>query len=244
MQHNSLIKKKDIVTFIICIIVSTPFICCSNRGDIDYGPVREDSRNEQRGQNVKLAILVFPDKRPKLKGIGYSKKLASKPKHDQLGAFWGAYKLTLRKLYSKQTITLDVIDALADLFEANGFRARKHFGPGVSVLPDERLCVKGQINEFFINGYPAWRGIAPSIEAVIDIDLMIVDTKYQRTIWTGKIEGYRKMGKSQGVFTSARKIFSFFNLVFSQALEKAWFDDGMLKALGSLNEKAPLSSNQ
>jgi hypothetical protein len=67
---------------------------------------------------------------------------------------------------------------------------------------------------------------------------MIVDTKYQRTIWAGKIEAYRKMGKNKGVFTGARKIFSFFNLVFSRAIEKAWIDDGMLKALGSLNEKS------
>jgi len=232
------------LTFTICIIVSTFFVCCSSTGDIAYRAVREDSVNEHRGQNVKLAIVEFPDKRPKLKGFAYSKKLGSKPKHDQLGAFWGAYKLTLRKLYSKQAITLDVIEALADLFEANGFRARKYFGSGMSVLPDERLSVQGQINEFFMNGYPAWRGIAPSIEAVIDIDVMIVDMKYQRTIWSGKIEGYRKMGKSRGVFTGGGKIFSFFNLVFSRAIEKAWIDDGMLKALADLNEKPSLSRNQ
>ena len=165
--------------------------------------------------------------------------MGSKPKHDQVGAFWGKYMIALRKLYSNQSITLDVIDALADLFEANGFRVRKYYASGVSVFSDERFYVKGQINEFFINGSPAWTGIAPGIQAVIDIDVMIVDTKYQRTIWAGKIECYRKMGKNKGVFTGASKIFSFFNLVFSKAIEKAWIDDGMLKALGSLSEKAP-----
>ena len=233
-----------LLTFIICIIVSTLFICRSNTGDIDYRPVREDLINEQLGRNVKLAILEFPDKRPVFKGFFYSRKLGSKPKHDQVGAFWGKYMIAVRKLYSNQAITLEVIDALADFFEANGFRARKYYGPGVSVFSDERLCVKGQINEFFINGSPAWTGIAPGIQAVIDIDVMIVDTKYQRTIWAGKINSYRKMGKHKGVFTGASKIFSFFNLVFSKAIEKAWVDDGMLKALGSLSEKAPLKRNQ
>jgi hypothetical protein len=179
-----------------------------------------------------------------IKGFFYSRRLGSKPKHDQVGAFWGRYMIALRKLYSNQSITLDVIDALADLFEANGFRVRKYYGSGVSVFSDERFYVKGQINEFFINGSPAWTGIAPGIQAVIDIDVMIVDTKYQRTVWTGKIEAYRKMGKNKGVFTGASKIFSFFNLVFSKAIEKAWIDDGMLKALGSLSEKAPLKRNQ
>ncbi len=228
-----------LLTFTICIIVSTLFVCCSSTRDIDYRAVREDLINDQLGRNVKLAILEFPDKRPVFKGFFYSKRLGSKPKHDQVGAFWGKYMIAVRKLYSNQAITLEVIDALADLFEANGFRARKYYGPGVSVFSDERFCVKGQINEFFINGSPAWTGIAPGIQAVIDIDVMIVDMKYQRTIWAGKIKGYRKMGKNKGVFTGARKIFSFFNLVFSRAIEKAWIDDGMLKALGSLNEKPP-----
>lgn len=172
--------------------------------------------------------------------IAYSKKLGFKPKPDLVGIFWGSYKIRLRKLYSEQAITLDVIDALADLFEANGFRAKKYDGSRVSVLSDERVSVKGQINKFFINGYPAWRGIAPNIEAEIDIDIMIIDRKYQKTVWTGKLEGYRKMSKSKGVFTGASKIFLFFNHVFSSTIEKAWIDDGILKALESLDKKASL----
>ncbi|MFX0199094.1 MAG: tetratricopeptide repeat protein [Candidatus Hodarchaeota archaeon] len=219
------------MTFTICIIVFPLFVFRSNTGDIGYRPVRGDLGNEQLERNVKLAILDFPDKRPFLKGFLYSKGLGSKPKYDQVGAFWGGYKITLRKLHSNQAITLDVIDALADLFEANGFSARKYYGSGVSVLSDERFCVKGQINEFFINGSPAWRGIEPSILAIINIDVMIIDRKYQRTIWTGKIKAYRKMSKNKGVLTGTSKIISFFNLVFSRAIEEAWIDDGMLKAL-------------
>lgn len=152
--------------------------------------------------------------------------------------------IALRKLYSNQPITLDVIDALADLFEANGFRVRKYYGSGVSVLSDERLSVKGQINKFFITGSSAWRGISPRIQAVIDIDVMIIDTKYQRTIWAGKIKVYQNMNKTRGVFTGASKMFLFFNLVFSKAIEKAWIDDGMLKALRSLNENENPSLNR
>ena len=164
--------------------------------------------------------------------------MGSKPNHDEVGAFWGEYNVPLRKLYSNQAITLDVIDALADFFEANGFKTKKYNGSGVSALSDERLAVKGQINDFFIKGGPAWRGIAPGLVVIIDIDLMIVDTKYQRTIWTGKIETSRRMGENQGIFTFTSKIFSSLNTAFSRAIEKAWIDGGMLKALGSLNEKS------
>ena len=39
------------------------------------------------------------------------------------------------------------------------------------------------------------------------------------------------------IFTSTKKIFLFFNIVFSDAIEKAWIDDGMLNALRSLEDK-------
>jgi hypothetical protein len=71
----------------------------------------------------------------------------------------------------------------------------------------------------------------PNIEAIIDIDLTIIDTKYQRTVWTGKIEGYQKIGPNRGIFTGASRVFWFFKLVFSDAINKAWIDGGMLKAL-------------
>jgi hypothetical protein len=93
----------------------------------------------------------------------------------------------MRKLYSEQAITLDVIDAIDNSFKANGFN--------------------------------------------------VIDTKDQRTIWTGKIENYRRMGPNRGMFTGTNKIFLFLNTVFSDAIEKAWIDYGMLNTLRSLDKK-------
>lgn len=134
-------------------------------------------------------------------------------------------------------------EALRNLFKANGFNVIRYYGSSdVSSLSDERLAVKGQINEFWMNGYAmkgysGGRGVPPSIEATIDIDLTIIDTKYQRTIWTGKIENYQKIGPNKGIFTSTNKIFLFLNTVFSNAIEKAWIDYGMLNALRNLDKK-------
>ena len=231
-RHNSLIKKKGLLifkTFIIC----TLFCSCS--GDIEYQPVSEALTNKQLGQNVAVAILDFPDKRPPVTTF------SSKRKSNLVGIFCGYYtsiKFPLRKLYSDQAITLDVIDAIANSFKVNGFNVIRYYGySDSSSLSDERLAIKGQINEFLIKGVPAWRGISPSIIATIDIDLMIIDTKYQRTIWTGKIENYRRIGPNRGIFTGTNKIFLFLNTVFSDAIEKAWIDYGMLNTLRSLDKK-------
>ena len=71
-----------------------------------------------------------------------------------------------------------MIEALRNLFKANGFNVIRYNGNSdFSSLPDERLVVRGQINEFWMNGYPGGRGTAPSIQAKIDIDLTIIDTK-------------------------------------------------------------------
>ncbi len=237
IQHNSIIKKKGLLTFKV-FVVSTLLISCSSTGDLEYQPVSKTLINKQLGQNVTLAIINFPDQRPPVKGFGYSSKLSFKPKKNLVGIFFGAYKIRIRKLYSNRAISLEVIEALRNLFHANGFNVIRYYGkPDFSSLPDERLVVKGQVNEFWIDGYPAWTGTPPKIEAIIDIDLTIIDKKYQRTIWTGKIEGYRNMGPNQGIFTNTNKTFLFFNTVFSDAIQKAWIDHGMLKALESLDKK-------
>ncbi len=234
MRHNSLIKKKVLLTFTI-FIISTLFYCCSNEGDIEYQPVSKALTDQQLGLNVALAILDFPDKRPPVS------RFSSKRKSNLVGFFSGHYislKFPLRRLYSDQATTLDVIDAIDNLFKANGFKVIRYYGASdFSSLSDERLAIKGQINEFLIEGVPAWRGSSPSRVATIDIDLMIIDTKYQRTIWTGKIENYRRMGPNQGLFTGTNKIFLFWNTVFSDAIEKAWIDYGMLNTLSSLDKK-------
>ena len=86
-------------------------------------------------------------------------------------------------------------------------------------------------------GYPGGRGTSPSIEATIDIDLTIIDTKYQKSIWTGKIENLQKIGPNKGIFTGTDKIFSFLNTAFADAIKDAWLDHGMQNSLRSLNEK-------
>ena len=242
MRHNSLILNKGLL-ILKAFVISALFVGCSNTGDMEYQPVGETLTNKQLGKNVTLAILDFPDKRPPVKGFAYSNKLATKPKKNLVGILFGAYKIRIRKLHSNQAISLDVIEALRNLFKANGFNVIRYKGNlDFSSLPDERLVVEGQINEFWMNGYAmngysGGRGVPPRIEATIDIDLTIIDTKYQRTIWTGKIENYQKIGPNKGIFTSTNKIFLFLNTVFSNAIEKAWIDYGMLNALRSLDKK-------
>jgi hypothetical protein len=65
----------------------------------------------------------------------------------------------------------------------------------------------------------------------------LIDTKNRRAIRTGKIENYRKIGPNKGIFTGTKKIFLFLNSVFSNAIEKAWIDYGMLNALRSLDKR-------
>ena len=237
MQHHSLKKKKGRLILKI-VVISALLVGCSNTGDIEYQPVGEALANKQLGQNVALAILFFPDKRPPVKGFAYSKKLATKPKKNLVGILFGAYKIRIRKLNSNQAISRDVVDALEKLFKTNGFKVKRYFGKSdVSSLSNARLAVKGQINEFWLNGYPGGRGASPRIVTTIDIDLTIFDTKYQQTIWAGKIENYREIGPNRGIFTGTDTIFSFLNTVFSDAIEKACIDDGLLNALGNLDKK-------
>jgi hypothetical protein len=233
MRHNSLIINKGLL-ILKAFVISALFVGCSNTGDMEYQPVGETITNKQLGKNVTLAILDFPDKRPPVKGFAYSNKLATKPKKNLVGILFGAYKIRIRKLHSNQAISLDVIEALRNLFKANGFNVIRYKGNlDFSSLPDERLVVEGQINEFWMNGYPGGPGTSPSIEATIDIDLTIIDTKNRRTIWTGKIENYRKIGPNKGIFTGTNIIFLFLNTVFSDAIEKAWIEYGMLGSLRS-----------
>lgn len=219
-------------------IISTLLSSCSNTGDMEFQPVGETLINKQLGQNITLAVIDFPDKRSSVKGFAYSRKRSFKPGKKLICIFFGAYNIRIRKLYSNQTISLDVIDAIENLFKANGFNIITYNEKSaISDLPDERLVVKGQINEFLAKGYPGGRGASPSIEATIDIDLTIVDTKFQKTIWTGKIENYRKIGPNKGIFTGTDKIFLFLNAVFSNAIKKAWIDHGMRNGFRSLDNK-------
>jgi hypothetical protein len=210
------------------------FFGCSSNGNIDYKPTSKVLTNKQLGQDIAIAILDFPDKRPPFK------RSIIKRKSNLVGVFFGYYiglSIPMRKFHSDQTIAVDVVNAINSLFDASGFKVFIYHGiSDSSSLSDERLAIKGQINEFLIEGIPSWGGIPPSMVATIDIDLMLIDVKYQKTIWNGKIENYRRMGRNQGVFTGTDKIFSFLNRVFSDAIEEAWVDSGMLNSLENLDE--------
>jgi hypothetical protein len=206
---------------------------------MEFQPVGEKLTDKRLGRNITLVILDFPDNRPPIKGIAYSTKRSFKPEKNLVGILFGGYNIRLRKLYSNLALSQYVTEALRKLLKANGFNVIRYYGRSdASSLADERLVIKGLINEFWLNGYPGGRGTSPSIEATIVIDLTIIDTKYQRTIWTGKIENYQEIGPNKGIFTGTNKIFLFLNTVFARAMEKAWIDDGMLNALRSLDSKS------
>ena len=237
MQSISLTRKKGPLTFIV-FVLSTLLSSCSNTGDMEYHPVGEALINKQLGQNITVAILDFPDNRSAVKGFAYSNKIATKPEKNLVGILFGAFNIRIRKLHSDQAISIDVNEALRNLFKANGFNVTRYYGTSiVSSSSNERLVVKGQINEFWMNGYPGGRGTSPNIEATIDIDLTIIDIKFQRTIWSGKIKNNQKIGPNKGIFTGTNKIFSFLNTVFSDAINNAWIDQGMLDGLKSLDKK-------
>jgi hypothetical protein len=236
MPHQALKKNKGLLILKV-FVISVLLVGCSNTGDMEYQPVGETLANKQLGQNVTLAILSFPDQRPPVKGFVYSTKLATKPKNNLVGILFGAYNIRIRKLNCDQAISLNVVDALENLFKANGFKVKRYLGKSdVSSLSSERLAVQGQINEFWMNGYPGGRGASPRIVATIDIDLTIIDTKYRQTIWTGKIENDREIGPNKGIFTGTDKIFLFLNTAFSDAIEKACIDNGLLNALSDVDK--------
>ena len=233
MRYKSLIEKRGLLGFTV-ITIFFLIIGCSNTGDVSYQYESKTLVNRHIGQNITIAILDFPDERPPIKGFLYSTGLQTKPEKNLVGMFFGGYKIRLRKLYSKRAINLCVVDALGNLFKANGFNVIRYNGASdSSSVTDERFMVKGQINNFFINGYPGM-GVPPSIVAQIDIDVSIVDKKYQKTVWSDKITNYRRIGPNRGVFTSTEKTFFFLNRVFSDAIEDAWINDGMRAALKGL----------
>jgi hypothetical protein len=214
---------------------------CSAAGDIELNPSSEMRVNKQLGQDAIVAILDFSDKRFTRR---IYKRYRFKPKKNLVGVFFGAMSIRVKTLYSDQAITDDVTDAIEFLFGANGFQIKK--SPGrteYSPSLKERLTVNGQINEFLIEGYPSGPGTSPSIVATIDIDLLILDTPTRKSLWKGKIVAYRKMGANRGIFTNTEKIFTFFNDVFSDAVERAWLDGGIRKALEGLDKK-PFSKSR
>ena len=241
MMIGCRVIKKGLLAFKV-LVLFTLLSSCSNTGDLEYQPAGQKVTNKELGRNVSVVILDFPDNRPAVKGFAWSHKLATKPENNLVGILFGAYNIRIRKLHSRLAVSLTITEALRNLFNANGFKVIRYYGSSDdAALSHAGLAVKGQINQFWVkgsglNGYSGGRGTPPIIEATIDVDLTIIDSKHQRTIWTGKIESHQEIGPNKGIFTGTKKIFLFLNTVFSKAIEKAWIDHGMRAALKSFDK--------
>ena len=209
-------KAKSIVIFVGFIIAVVLSGCGPKTAPIKYDPFAAGMISEGLGQNVTVAILDFPDKRRDSEG-----------KEKMVGTVYGGFKNAVKRIYSEQPINLDVIDALGNLFSANGFHVKKY--PGVinqTELTDERLVVQGQINKF-------WAEVYQRMGAVVDIDISIYDRKHDKFVWSGKIEDFQKKGAS----LDTSKMFSLLTEVLENAIRKAWAEQGMLAALYSWSKE-------
>jgi hypothetical protein len=209
-------KGKSIVLFIGFIIAVVLPGCGPKTAPIKYDPVNAEMIHKELGQNVTVAILDFPDERKDSEG-----------KETMVGTVYGGFKNPVKRIYSEQPINLDVIDALGNLFSANGFDVKKY--PGVmnhTELTDERLVVQGQINKF-------WSEVYQRMGAIVDIDISIYDRKHDKFVWSGKIEDFQKKGAS----LDTTKMFSLLTEVLANAIRKAWTEQGMQQALKSWSKE-------
>jgi len=181
---------------------------------VKFDVADSEMTNKSLGQNIRVAIIKIPDRRDPSEG---GMKM--------IGTVYGGFKNVLRRIYSEQTVNLDVIDAFGNLFSANGFQVMKY--PRVrdcNELSDERLCVKAIINRF-------WTESFSRVGAAVDIDAEIYDRKLYGVIWSGKIEGFQKKGMGGGVLTNTDKMVLLLNEVFADAMNNAWTTQGMREAL-------------
>lgn len=209
-------KRKNIVMFLGFIIALVLPGCGPKTAPIKYDPYSAGMISEGLAQNVTVAILDFPDRRKDSEG-----------KETMVGTVYGGFKNPVKRIYSEQPINLDVMDALGNLFSANGFLVKKY--PGVTnhtEVTDERIVVQGQINKF-------WTEVYQRMGAVVDIDISIYDRKHDKFIWSGKIEDFQRKGAS----LDTSKMFSFLTEVLTNAMRKAWTDQGMLAALYRWSEE-------
>jgi len=209
-------KGKSIVIFVGFIIAVVLPGCGPKTAPIKYDPVNTEMIHKELGQNVTVAILDFPDERKDSEG-----------KETMVGTVYGGFKNAVKRIYSEQPINLDVIDALGNLFSANGFDVKKY--PGVmnhTELTDERLVVQGQINKF-------WSEVYQRMGAIVDIDISIYDRKHDKFVWSGKIEDFQKKGAS----LDTTKMFSLLTEVLANGIRKAWTEQGMQQALESWSKE-------
>ena len=197
--------------------------------DVKYDFADSQVTNRSLGQNISVAIAKISDRRDPSEG---GMKM--------IGTVYDNYKHVIQRIYSEKTVDLDVSDAFANLFSANGFQVMKY--PHVrdcNELVDERLCVKGIINRF-------WTESVVTVGAAVDIDAEIYDSKLDAVIWSGKIEGFRKKGIGGAYFTNTDRMVLLLNEVFADAMNNAWTKQGMREALEKWKreEKREFSSGQ
>ena len=189
---------------------------------VKYDPADTLMISKSLGQNITVGILDIPDRRHDAEGkefligtVYWSLGLSAPP------------KIPIRRIYSQQPIDLDVMDAIGNLFSANGFQVQKYQRViECHDLSDERLCVKGQINHF-------WTEAFNRVGAIVDIDIEIWDRKHHKVIWNGKITNVEKKHGPIGPFALADtdKMVLFLNYVLSEAINTAWTIGGMREAL-------------
>jgi hypothetical protein len=179
------------------------------------------------GQNITVGILDIPDRRHDAAGKEYMIGTVYSSLRPATGPLTIPFKKIYKRIYSEQTINLDVMDALTTLFSANGFQVKKY--PGAIECDDlsaERLCVKGQINHF-------WTESFNRVGAVVEIDIEVWDRKYGKAIWSGKIADVQKKYTAYFPFSlgETERMVLFLNQVLSEAINTAWTLQGMRAAL-------------
>ena len=209
-------KLKSLLSLVgFCLVFN--ILNCSPKdrvASVKYDVADSEMTNKSLGQNIRVAIIKIPDRRDPSEG---GMKM--------IGTVYDGFKRIVRRIYSEQTVNLDVIDAFGNLFSANGFQVMKY--PRVrdcNELADERLCVRGIINRF-------WTESFNRVGAAVDIDVEIYDRKLYEVIWSGKIEGFQKKGIGGAYFTNTDKMVSLLKEVFSEAMNNAWTTQGMREAL-------------
>jgi tetratricopeptide (TPR) repeat protein len=164
-----------------------------------------------------VAILNFSDRREN-----------AKENDTHIGTIYGmVYLNPLFEIHTAEGVSQNAMDALETLFTANGFRVIKY--PGMQQPPEKcgaRFVITGQVNKL-------WTKCFHSAEAEVDFDIKIYDSKLNKPVWTGKIEGYELEDPQKIVGLPG-----FLNKVLGDAINKAWNENSMRSSFAFLTEEA------
>jgi hypothetical protein len=194
---------------------------------VKYDPATTMMIDKSLGENITVGILDIPDRRHDAEGKEYMIGTVYPSLRPSAAPLTISFKNRFKRIYSEQPINLDAMDALTTLFSANGFEVKKYpEGTECDDLSDERLCVKGQINQF-------WTERFYHVGAVVEIDIEVWDRKYGKAIWSGKIADFQKKHKAYlaSSLDETDRMILFLNSVLSEAINTAWTLQGMREAL-------------